>query len=342
MLHSADDHSAKSIRTVLLLRPFWEPDYTLRQLTKVARLVHPSGKLMAIRNGRENPSGWRRKLGIELIDAADDVWQENAIGLIRAADAVIAHFAPRNRSGLAFMAPIRPDPTPHSGDTDLLRERVHESGGSRGVLLELEYCRRAKAEAKLVVLVPEPFMNRVIDVLHAVELQQPGTFFRDTESGLEALTPRVSAIDEALSVLNQARAIITYRRFGDRAFCARLKGELSGLITPSVPHVLTSGPEIVTGIPSEPAPLPPDGGLKHIRFTPVQNLIKIPAGNIVELSLAEVVSVHSSLAGQRIKCPRCSGGSKAMFWYQYSLEPDLTEGAGVFMRCQHCGHDDYL
>lgn len=340
---AATDPSGKIMRTALLLRPFWESSLTAHQLTIVARLVEPYGRLIAIRNGNEKlPAREVEELNIELISAADDAWKENAIEYIQQADVVIAHIAPRDRYSDELLTPIVPSPTPHSTDDDLLREQVHSSGGGHGVLLELEYCRRAKACPKLLVLVPESFKNRLADVLHAVDLQQTGTWWTHRGGALKALTPRVTALDEALSVLKEARAVITYRRFGDPEFCARLEKELSELMSSSSARSCEPASKIHTGVPVEPVALPPDGELKRIRFTPIQDLLKIPCGNIVELSLDEVLPLYPKIVKRELRCPRCGSKSDAMFWYQYSLVPDLSGNTDVFMRCQYCGDDEYL
>lgn len=342
-MRNKNNPSKNAMRTALFLRPFWEPDRTATRLTTVARLVRPYGKLLAIRNGNEELSARkRRKLNVDLIDVADDAWQENAIEYIRAANAVIAHIAPPTRSGPTLLKPIVPDPTPRSNDSDLLREQVHQGGSSHGVLLELDYCQRAKAGAKLLVLVPESFTDRLTEILRAIRLQQSGTIWRPLGSEWEAVSPRVSALDDALSILKEARAMITYKRFGDLAFSMKLTKELSGLMSSSLTHSCAPGPKVPTGIPPEPVRLLPDDELKRIRFTPIQDLLKIPRGNIVELSLDEVLLLYPNISKQELECPRCGRNSKTMFWYQYSLVPDLSGNTSVFMRCQYCGHDDYL
>lgn len=330
--------------TALFLRPFLQPDLTIRQLTMVARVVRQFGRLIAIRNGSEGKggiSGWRiRRLGVKLVDASDDTWQAHAIDHIRRSDAVIVHLAPRSMSRVDV--PVAPSRTAHRTDFDLLRERVHESGSGRGVLLELEYCRRANAIPKLLVLIPERFKGRITEVLRAAALQQPGTWWRRRDGGIEALTPRVSVLDEAIEILNDAREVIPYMRFGDRAFRARLGAALADLMSSDRAHADT--PEVLIGVPSEPVPMPPDGELKFVRFTPIQNVVRIPRGKVVELSFDEVLTIHPDIGGEPIECPRCGSAPQAMFWYQYSSElvPDISGNTSVYMRCQHCGHDDYL
>jgi len=91
-----------------------------------------------------------------------------------------------------------------------------------------------------------------------------------------------------------------------------------------------------------PVVLPPDGELKHLRFTPVIFLCCIPKGQIVELSLDEVKQLYPKVAGKPLKCPRCGAKPVFLFWYQYGLTPNFSKEAAVYMRCQSCGDDEYL
>jgi hypothetical protein len=85
------------------------------------------------------------------------------------------------------------------------------------------------------------------------------------------------------------------------------------------------------GVPEEPVALPPDNNLKQLRFTPVQRLTKIPAGEITELSFDEVLEMFPEVASEEIACPQCGRGTEAMFWYQYGLQKGAIVDKGVFM-----------
>ena len=123
-----------------------------------------------------------------------------------------------------------------------------------------------------------------------------------------------------------------------RHFFAKARTVLKKVIWPAVPW----GAQGHMAVPSQPVVLPPDGELKRLRVTPVHALPHIPRGQIVELSLDEVQQLYAEGASQSPRCPQCGGGPQSMFWYQYGLVPNFSKEAGVFMRCQTCGHDDYV
>jgi hypothetical protein len=96
--------------------------------------------------------------------------------------------------------------------------------------------------------------------------------------------------------------------------------------------------QIPVGIPSEPIPLPPDGKLKRIRFTPVESLSKPPRHEIVEVSFDEVKKMHPDLAEDHFRCQSCGRSAESIFFFQFGLEPKLSKGAMIYMKCQYCGY----
>jgi hypothetical protein len=349
--------------TILFLRPFWDPDITAEQLKVIYRSTKPLGRLIAIRNSTEytrlrlasDENPWARygtflgklydfinpPLDIKLIEATDETWQRRAIEQIRSVDAVIVHLAPRKGPDYREFTKMQPSPQVQLGDS--LYELVDETGTGQGLLRELEYCKRVNALDKVIVLIPESFYPRVLEALRILEMSKGGTFFRKTRGGRLVLTPRLSALDDALTVLKEVPFVVPYHKFGGLAFNFHLRRALLSRIASSQQtHTTASFPEFPVDIPSGPVALPPDGKLKHIRFSPIQSLVKIPAGEIVELSFDEVKGLYPELAHEPLECPRCHRKSDTMFWYQYGLEPNLSKDTGIYMSCQYCGHDDYL
>jgi hypothetical protein len=98
-----------------------------------------------------------------------------------------------------------------------------------------------------------------------------------------------------------------------------------------------------TSISSEPVNLPPDGKLKRIRFSQTKKLRYLPKGEVVELSLEEVKQVYPDIEkGEALVCPSCYSTKDSLFWFQYGLKPKLEESTGIHLKCQRCGHSDYL
>lgn len=360
--------------TILFLRPFWAIDVTAKQLKKIHKITKRFGKLIALLNkskdakhsehtklrliGDENI--WARHctflgnlydylnppLNLSLIEVPDETWQKHCIEEMQKADIVIVHLAPTSPD-LQEFTPMQPERTP-SPELDFGHNPVHESITRHGLLRELDYCKQAKAFHKTIVLIPNSFLHRIFEALEIGDITQSGQWYRKTNAGLVALTPKLSTLDRALTVLNDVRSVIPYNNFGDRLFSVHLHQELSlcieSLRQQDLSTSLLSHANIVTGIQSKPVRLPPGDELKHIRFTPVEKLTKIPRGEIVELSFDEVKKLKPDLASElessELKCPSCGRGLECMFWYQYGLEP--SSSGEIYMRCQYDGHDDHV
>jgi len=349
-------------RAILFLRPFWEDtDATVAHLKAIHNSTKSFGKLVAFQNGPErenlrllgdrNPwakygSIWEKiydyinpSLNLQLIQAPRETWQEQIIKQIQIADVVIVHLAPKEGPNVRKFDAMRPSQTP---SPDYFGHNpVHEVGTGYGLLRELDYCRRANALEKVIVLIPNSFFPRVLDALKILKMTQTGQYFRKTKEGLVALTSKLSARDHALAILGKTHSIISYRHFGGAIFNFYVQQALKSLIQQSHPQHLSSL-AMAINIPPKPVALPPDGKLKRIRFTPIKRLTKLPRGKIVELSLDEVKLIFPDVASEPLECPNCHEGPQFMFWYQYGLEPNFSREPSVYMRCQYCGHDDYL
>lgn len=351
--------------TILFLRPFWDVDATSKQLKKIHKITKRFGKLIALQNkskhtklrliGDENI--WARHcaflgnlydylnppLNLSLIGATDEAWQECCIEQIRIADVIIVHLAPKespDHQETTENDQWIPPPEVYYG-----HNRFPKVGTGYGLLCELDYCKQENALQKTIVLIPKSYLHRVFGGIEILDLWD-----REKDTSLGALTPKRSEPDQAIAVLHDVRFIIPYDNFGDRLFSSRLHQELSLCAESLRQHDLLTSPlskvNIVTDIPSKPVRLPPDGELKHIRFTPIQKLTKIPRGEIVELSFDEVKKLKPNLASElescELKCPNCGKGLDSMFWYQYGLEPNFSKNAIIYMRCLYDGHDDYV
>src|SRR5450755_477056 len=345
-------------KAILFLRPFWDADTTAQQLKIIYRITRRYGKLIAIRNSAEQTvlrltgneahqishntffgklySFINPPLNLELIAATDDTWQEHAIEQIHKVDVVIVHLAPRKGPNFQDFPKLQPNPALMK-DLDFAHDPVYETGTGQGLLRELDYCKQVNALDKVIVLIPISFYPRVQEALAALEKTKVGQWFRHSQSGFLGLTPKLSALDQALAVLSEVRFVIPYRMFGGPMFNYHLHQALISCLVPLQRlHDWTPLSQTTVGIPSDPVALPPDGRLKRIRFTRIQSLTKIPAGEIVELSLDEVKTINSDVEQEPLQCPSCGRGAKYMFWYQYGLEPNLSLRIGAFMRCQYC------
>jgi len=350
---------SKNNPKILFLRPFWDNiDVSVAHIKATLKAVKGFGSLIVFQNGRErerlriigdiNP--WRKygallekvydilypQNNLILIQAPKESWQEEIIKQIQDADIVIVHLAPKGGINTEFDE-IRPNQTP-TPLFDYGINPVHESGTGYGLLRELDYCKQANSLNKVIVLIPNIFYPRILEILRILKTTQAGQFYRNTKDGFVSLTPKLSARDQSLGILENVNSIIPYQSFGGTIFNFHIRQAL--LSFPQLPQHQQSN--LIINIPSNPVKLPPDDCLKNIRYTPIKRLTKIPNGEIVELSFGEVKQIYPDLENEPLECPSCHSDSKFMFWYKYGLEPKLTTEHGVYMRCQYCGHDDYL
>ncbi len=97
---------------------------------------------------------------------------------------------------------------------------------------------------------------------------------------------------------------------------------------------------------SHPSPgvCPPDGELKVISHTPVEDLLYIPRGAIVEIP-RPAVEAYLTQETAAHGCPRCDAPLSSVFFYTPDAgradDPDLSE-ANVRGKCQSCGRLSYV
>ena len=353
--------------TFLFLRPFDVPSGTAKQLGQLCRAIRSIGRLTAIQNREEDTilrsDGGRgdqvhnsmlSKLsnflhpptdGVILIHCSSQTWRRIVIEQIGRADAVIVNLAPRNKTILANLPGIKHDLPPKQLPSEVIEDHpIHETGTGQGLLQELDYCKQANALHKTIALIPAGFYPRVIESVKALAMGNlfPGRWLlKDTGSGLVQAIPRFSELDYSLLHLKEAHSVIRYRRFGGPMFNVQVRRALWSCVEPkqkaraSTPDLPS---EIYVGIPSEPIPLPPDGKLKRVRFTPVESLTKPPRHEVVEVSFDEVKKMHPGRAEKHFRCQSCGRGAESIFFFQFGLEPDLSTGAMIYMKCQYCGY----
>ena len=94
---------------------------------------------------------------------------------------------------------------------------------------------------------------------------------------------------------------------------------------------------VIIGIPHEPIPLPPDGALKWLRFTPVESLTVLPRHEIVEISREEARALYPDVPQERFECLMCHEQPDGILFFQYGLVPTFTKGTMAYLKCQSCG-----
>lgn len=282
---------------------------------------------------------------VTLIQCSGQTWRRIVIEQIGRADAVIVNLAPHNKATLASLHGIKYDLALRQLPSEVIEDYpIHEAGTGQGLLHELDYCKRAKALHKTIALIPTSFYPRVLESVKALAIGNmfPGRWLLHHKGpGLAQAIPRFSELDYSLLQLKETHSVVRYRHFGGPVFNVQVRRALLSCVEPrqnsrvSTPDLPS---EIYIGIPSEPIPLPPDGKLKRIRFTPVECLTKPPRHEVVEMSVDEVKKMHPSHAEEHFRCRSCSRGAESIFFFQFGLDPDLSTGAMIYMKCQYCGY----
>ena len=79
------------------------------------------------------------------------------------------------------------------------------------------------------------------------------------------------------------------------------------------------------GRSDSPRPLPPDGERKVVRYTAVEDLLHIPTGEVVEVSLDDIQTVLSAEASDA-GCPNCGAPLSEIFFYLTGLQHQDIRG----------------
>ena len=107
--------------------------------------------------------------------------------------------------------------------------------------------------------------------------------------------------------------------------------------TPNAARPTATG-DLLLGTSPHPRRLPPDGQLKIISHTPVEDLVVIPLFEFVEIPPADIREYfHDEVIARG--CPRCGGPFDQIFFYANGLTLpalDLLAERGNG-KCQRCG-----
>jgi hypothetical protein len=97
----------------------------------------------------------------------------------------------------------------------------------------------------------------------------------------------------------------------------------------------TDAAELPLGVSDQPRVLPDDRKRKIIRYTPVEDIVVIPVGDLIEISLDEA-KAHLSDEAIRRGCPYCYASLEQLLFHVYGhkwpVDPHL-----LMAKCQQCG-----
>jgi hypothetical protein len=168
--------------------------------------------------------------------------------------------------------------------------------------------------------------------------------------GGQWLTARMTGLEKQLGHLSQVRGV-TFSGPDEvqglaEHFAAALREELAKLsrtfpaMSPDARQRAVA--DLPLGRSDSPRRLPPDGAIKVIRYTAVEDLVYIPAGEIVEVALDDMKTVLSAEAVD-VGCPQCRGPLSEVFFYVRGLQHQDVHGVPALRaawpngKCQRCG-----
>jgi hypothetical protein len=216
-----------------------------------------------------------------------------------------------------------------------------------GLLHEVVYLERLKKVRRTIVLC------RARNVAHIVELIRQACLFsasngllldtrRIRQGGARNLLPHFSTLDMQVGILHEAAGIVTFRnnelKNPHSKFSLKLKSSVEGVYSkPRTGRGMgLNATARLLGQSNKPRRLPPDGEKKIIQFTNVEDLVRIPARELTEVSSDEVSELLSA-EGLSQGCPYCKQPLAGIFFYVRGLHRRPgDEHEDIKGRCQHC------
>jgi hypothetical protein len=297
---------------------------------------------------------WREAFGagvpmtdvVDLIPSTRDAWRRDVLRRIDDVDAIVLHISPKDLDFPDF--PFAP-PNTELGDGfwDRFMDGPHALPiTGRGLLREICYLNRLRRLPDTVVVCDARYQPTLDDLIAL-----GGMMGSATDIYGNFITPRLTAIDKQVGHLHKAFCGITYQHTGnDDAVLPRLASALTAALL----EIIVRGRsrerppfdlDNVLGTAASPRPLPPDGELKILAYTNVEEVLFLPSGQLVEISNEEMTRILSREA-TRTGCPYCRARLSEMFFFTRGLRRhglgDGGEKDWPNAICQVCGHKSSL
>lgn len=272
------------------------------------------------------------KKSFYFIESTNNDWRQEVIRQILLADAVIFQLRPKTNTfpvvGPKFKYDLNFD------HFEFYKTPLSETRTGKGLLTEISYLARLRSVEKTILFLHEDDgseLEQYIDLAYAA--QAGDVFFAKKGFAL----PRVSLLDQQLVHLRKVGGEIRYEfedQLDDIYRIAKVLKKFVYRILDSYKQEFIPEEALHFGIANHPKPVFPDYTLKIIEFTPVEELISIPNGYLVEVS-KDAVSKFLKESIDEAKCPICLGNANQIFFYSHSIENVTLES--ISGRCQSCG-----
>jgi tetratricopeptide (TPR) repeat protein len=262
---------------------------------------------------------------IDYVVTSDEAWRATIHAEIGKADCIVLYLS--SKFGRIPRANI-----PSSLD-EYFNGRLAQPSTGPGLLYEMAFLQRLGRLGRTLVVVESDDAAQVYDLIHYAEA---GDVFRLSR---KPLVPRLSALDKQLANLREAGGFLVTTRQEvasplKSGFFRRLEDAIveivAGVTDDSADEVAATHAQL-TGRSTVPRRLPPDNQEKIIQYTNVEDLLYIPRGRMVDLSINEA---RNTLHPQAIKngCGRCQGPIDDVLFFRDMDSPYVIRG-----KCQRCG-----
>jgi hypothetical protein len=283
---------------------------------------------------------------VDLIPSTRETWRQDVLGRIEAADVVVLHISPKDIDfpDFPFGPPINEIPEDRWErfmDTPLALPIT-----GRGLLREICYLNRLQRLPDTIVVCEARYQPTLDDLIAL-----GGTMGDTTDIRGNLITPRLTAIDKQVGHLRKASRGITYRHPPNGG---ALLPEFAAALAPALLEAIAGRRERerptidltnLLGTSAAPRQLPPDGELKVVAFTNVEEVLFLPPGELTEISHKEMGRILNREAAQ-LGCPYCRAHLSEIFFFTRGLQRHGLKGDGERDWpngiCQVCGHKSSL
>jgi hypothetical protein len=341
-------------RRVLYLRTFRDDSADAFVLRNLAAALTPEDRIVVLGDARDDDVLAAAGDRLEWFATTDADWTRTVHEQIATADAVIVHLSPKTGSFPRWSrSPHRPiagadwGTAMTAGSLAYEATPVGEIPTGAGVLREFSFLKRLDRLDRTVAVADNAHFYHLVERARTASLGDGMTLYHHT--GTVAL-PKVSVLERQLASLMAEAPGVTFTAGGglSPAFVSALATALADVVgdrpPPTDDERRAAVRDLPLGISPRPRRLPPDGELKVISYTPVEDLLYIPRGEIIEISgsVVEAYLTHETAAHG---CPRCDAPLSSVFFYSPDADradnPDLSK-ANVRGKCQSCGRISYV
>jgi hypothetical protein len=336
---------------ILYLRTFKDMTSDHALVISLAMIISAIGRLVVI-GSRDSEialqAQWQKRFGndlpfsdhIEYKQSDDSQWRRLVHQEISQADCVLLFMEPKGSKFPRLRPPkIGPPKIGKGFIVDYIAQTVQQSTGS-GLLHEIAYLERLRKIKRTIVLCQARNTSHVRQLIYQSSLHLPAGFvFAKTRRGhWRAPTPRFSALDMQVGTLRNAAGVVEFR-YKDlknlhSQFPAILKSTIERVCSkPRAERTGSGARAVLLGRSDKPRRLPPDGKRKIIQFTNVEDIVRIPPLELIEVSHDEVPSLLSEESTR--SCPYCERPLVHIFFYVLGLHRN-PDDEFVLGRCQRC------